>query len=476
VDPMRPDTAGPDDRLPTDRDDVPARTPMPTPVPTSVPTVWPGLRPAEPSDPAEAGPWWTAQPPRRPRLGLSVAIVTVLVVAFAAGIAVDRAAFLATNRAEPGVANGTASEPPQFKTFWEAWDVLHQHYVDQAALDADKLTDGATRGMVDAVGDTGHTRYLTPEEVAASHQSLSGSITGIGARMAQVDAQFIVQSVVPGSPAEKAGLKGGDVILAVDGNPVDGKTLDQVVQSIRGEAGTTVRLQVGRPGGDAFDVSIVRAEVNVPAVSWSMVPGTTTVDIRIEEFSQGATNDLKGALTAAREAGATAVVLDLRDDPGGYVEEAVGVASVFIEDGIVYRERDATGKTTAVPVRPGEHATDLPLTVVVNLGSASAAEIVSGAIQDAGRAKVVGETTFGTGTVLNEYDLSDGSAVLVGTLEWLTPSGRQIWHHGITPNVVVTLPVGGTIVTPDEIRSGGAAAITKANDTQLKAAVDALRG
>jgi carboxyl-terminal processing protease len=436
---------------------------------------WPGIAPAEaPRDVPAGSNWELVKPRRRARLPLSIAIVTVMVVTFFAGVAVDRSAMGVTSPPASGVATGNASEPPEFKTFWEAWDVLHQHYVDQTALDPSKLTYGAINGMVDAVGDTGHTRFLTPAEVTASHQNLSGSITGIGARMSQVGSNFVIQSVVPGSPAEKAGLRGGDTVLQVDGTSVAGQTLDEVVGSIRGDAGTTVKLQIGRPGQDAFDVSIVRANVSVPAVSWAMVPGTKTALIRIEEFSQGATDDLKKALAAADKAGATSVVLDLRDNPGGFVNEAIGVASAFMKDGVVYQDRDAQGKVTPHPVNGSDYTTDKPLAVLVNLGSASASEIVAGALQDSGRAKVYGATTFGTGTVLSEFDLSDGSALLVGTLEWLTPSGRQIWHEGITPNVPVALPTGSTLVTPDQITSGGASAVTKADDSQLDAAVKAL--
>ena len=473
VDPLQPDRVPPADAQPPAPEPTPSSPDAPSPSP--VPATWPGLRPLPPSPiPPSGGAWWTAPARRRPRIGLSVAIVVVLVFAFVSGIAVDRGLLVPATSGAAGGVTGGASEPPEFATFWEAWNVLHQHYVDQQALDNKDLTYGATRGLVDSVGDTGHTRFLTPAEVTASHQSLSGSITGIGARMAQVDAQFVVQSVVPGSPAEKAGVRSGDVVIEVDGKPVDGETLDDVVNSIRGEAGTTVKLQLGREGRDPFEVSIVRAEITVPAVSWAIVPGTKVVDIRIEEFSRGATDDLKAALSAAQDAGATSVVLDLRDDPGGYVDEAVGVTSVFVEDGTVYEERDASGQTQTIPVRDGEKATTLPLAVLINLGSASASEIVSGAIQDAGRAKLYGQTTFGTGTVLNEFDLTDGSAVLVGTQEWLTPKGRQIWHHGISPDVAIALPTGSSVLTPDEIHSDGAQAVTKADDTQLAAAVTAL--
>ena len=484
--PERPSAESP---TPTDPQPDPRRDPVhggPAPTWSGQPPMTYPPDPGSPAPPppapgafpgAAVPPAWRVAEPRRPRVGLSIALIAVLLVAFFAGIAVDRTV-VATSPASPtpGVANGGSSEPPQFKALWEAWDVLHQHYVDPSALDPSTLANGAIRGLVDAVGDTGHTRFLTAAEVTASHQSLSGSITGIGARMSQVDTSFVVQSVVPGSPAEKAGLRAGDSVLEVNGVSVEGKTLDDVVSSIRGDAGTSVRLQIGRPSQAGFEVTIVRATISVPAVSWSLVPGTKIADIRIEEFSKGVTDDLKGALLDAGKAGATGVILDLRDDPGGYVDEAVGVASVFLSSGTVYQERDGSGKTTLVPVKAGERATDLPLAMLVNLGSASASEIVAGAIQDAGRAKVYGATTFGTGTVLSEFDLSDGSALLVGTLEWLTPDGRQIWHHGITPNVSVDMPTGARVVTPDQLKSGGAGALSTANDAQLKAAAAALGG
>lgn len=421
---------------------------------------------------APAGGPWNVVEARRPKVGLSIALIVVIGLAFFAGLATDRAMVDTTlPTAPPGVVLNP-SEPPAFKTLWEAYNVLIQHYVDQTALDPTKLAYGATSGLVDAVGDTGHTRFLTPADVAASHQSLSGSITGIGARMSQVNADFVVQSVVPDSPAQKAGLLAGDIVTAVDGVSVSGKTLDDVVSSIRGEAGSAVKLDLTRKGAAPLTLSIVRAQISVPAVSWAMIPGTKTADIRIEEFSAGVADDMKGALLAAQDAGATAVVLDLRDNPGGYVDQAIGVASVFIASGTVYEEKDATGTVKDVPVKPGERATDIPLVVLVNVGSASASEIVAGALQDSGRAKIYGQTTFGTGTVLNEFDLSDGSALLVGTVEWLTPKGREIWHHGITPDLDVALPSTSHVLTPDDIKSNGTSAVTSADDTQLKSAVD----
>jgi carboxyl-terminal processing protease len=219
-------------------------------------------------------------------------------------------------------------------------------------------------------------------------------------------------------------------------------------------------------------VKVVRADVPIHPVAWTLVPGTKTALIALEQFSSGAADEVVKTLKAAREAGAERVVLDLRGNPGGYVNEAVGVASQFLSSGVVYVERNADGNETQTPVSAGGVATDLPLVVVVDGNTASSAEIVAGAIQDAGRAKIVGETTFGTGTVLAEYDLSDGSALRVGTTEWLTPKGREIWHHGIAPDVPVTLPEGSIPLTPDDVAKLSAAAATKLPDPQLAKALE----
>ena len=197
----------------------------------------------------------------------------------------------------------------------------------------------------------------------------------------------------------------------------------------------------------------MRAQVTVETVSWAMVPGTRTAVLRLEEFSHGAADAVKAALGEIRAAGADRVVFDLRGNPGGYVDEAVGVASQFLSSGNVFVERDATGKETTHPVSPDGAATDLPLVVLIDGATASSAEIVSGAIQDAGRAQLIGVTTFGTGTVLGEFELADGSALRVGTVEWLTPKGRRIWHEGIVPDVVVERADDVRPILPDDLRN-----------------------
>ena len=266
-------------------------------------------------------------------------------------------------------------------------------------------------------------------------------------------------------------------VLAVDGVSTDGQDIDAVVKKIRGDEGTTVKLSILHEGDSApTDYSIVREKVTVPAVSWAMIPGTTLADLRLEEFSSGSGKEVVDAIQAAKKAGATGMVLDLRGNPGGYVGEAVDIASQFIPDGTVFQQRDKTGKVTDVPVKSGGEATTLPLAVLTDIGTASSAEIVAGAIQDAGRAKLIGEKTFGTGTVLNEFPLKDGSALLVGTIEWLTRNGRQIWKNGIEPDVTLKSDPAGKIVPPGDLSGLGADGLQKSGDLQLLKAIELLKG
>jgi carboxyl-terminal processing protease len=270
-------------------------------------------------------------------------------------------------------------------------------------------------------------------------------------------------------------MKAGDIIIKVDGKDVTGQSVDQIVSQVRGKEGTDVTITLVRKGEQApIELTITRAIITNPAVSWAMYPGTQTAVVRIDQFSDGSGDETVAALKAAKAAGATKFVLDLRNDPGGYVGEATQAASQFLKSGLVFIEQDAQGKQKKVPVEPDGVLTQEPLVVLVDSGSASASEIVSGAIQDAGRAKIVGETTFGTGTVLSQFDLSDGSALLVGTVQWLTPNGAEIWRKGITPDVMVSLPKDGRIVVPSEFSQLGPDGILKANDAQLQKAIDLL--
>ena len=450
-----------------------------TPTPTVDPNT-PLWAPAPAVAPlAGQGTAWATPQTRSRRSGLpSVAkvlgIVVLSVAVFAGGIAVGKS----DSAASAGTASASvpAGLPPQFATFLQAWQVLHDNFVDPTALDPTALVYGSINGLVQAVGDTGHTRFLTPDQVKDQHTSLSGSIVGIGAVMDTSSGKPIIVSVIPGGPAERAGLRSGDQVLSVDGVSTDGQDIDTVVKRIRGDEGTTVKVSVLHQGESVpSDYSIVREKVTVPSVSWAMIPGTKIADLRLEEFANGSSKEVEDAIVAAKKAGATSVVLDLRGNPGGYVGEAVDIASQFIKDGIVFQQRDKSGKVTPSPVKPGGEAVDLPLEVLVDGGTASSAEIVAGAIQDAQRARIIGHTTYGTGTVLNEFGLKDGSALLVGTVEWLTRDGRQIWKHGIVPDLPIESDPAGTIVVPSSFDKLGAAGLAKSGDAQLLKAIELLK-
>ena len=409
---------------------------------------------------------------------VGVVVGIALVLTFSAGIGIGRLVGPsgATNGSIPDPASSPgASAPTTFGLIKEAWDTIHKQFVGKSELDDRALIYGAIEGLTQAVGDTGHTDFMTAQEREERNDSLSGSYVGIGVRIDPTDEGGLPQvvGVFDGSPAEAAGLQVDDVILQVDGRTTSGRTIDEVAEWVRGEAGTTVVLTL-RHGADGPErtVSIVRADVPVEPVSWALVPGTTTALIRLEQFSSGAADDLVSALKEIRDAGAERLVLDLRGNPGGYVNEAVGVASQFLSSGLVYIERNADDERTEHPVSPDGVATDLPLVVLVNGNTASSAEIVSGALQDAGRAKIVGETTYGTGTVLGEFVLSDGSALRVGTVEWLTPEGRRIWHEGIAPDVPVAFGDSDVPLTPDDVRELTAAAAGSVPDPQLARALE----
>jgi carboxyl-terminal processing protease len=434
------------------------------------PTIEPGPPAATPVVPGPSLAPATAAAGRGRRSWLKGAVITAALVAtFAVGIGVGTAGALAT----------TPSPEPQDKEFAlirEAWDTLHKQYVARAELDDQALAWGSIKGMTEAVGDTGHTSFMTPAERAANAAGLSGTYVGIGVKVGPAaDGRPLIITVFKDSPAEKAGLRAGDIVVNVDGKETTGHDISEVIDWIRGEAGTKVAVTV-RNGVDGEDrpYTLERADVPVQSVSWTMVPGSRTALLALDSFSNGAADEVVAALKDIKQAGAERLILDLRGNPGGYVDEAVGVASQFLTKGDVYIERDADGHETHHPVSADGVATDIPLVVLVDGGTASSAEIVSGALQDAKRGQIIGVATYGTGTVLGEFPLSDGSAMRIGTVEWLTPSGRRIWHEGIVPDVVVERATDVAAVSPDEVRGFTPAEVGAVKDPQLAKALSVV--
>ena len=368
-----------------------------------------------------------------------------------------------------------AEQPAKFQVFWQVWDLAQRYFVDQAALDDTRLTYGAVNGLIAALGDEGHTRFLTPEEVARQRVDISGKFFGIGAQVGIEDGLPVIITPLDDSPADRAGVKSGDVIIEVDGEDVTTLPLNEVVDRIRGEEGSEVVLTIFRPDeNESLEIPIIRGEIKLEAAAWAIVPGTGVALIRLTQFNANLNENTVQAIEEAQAAGAEALILDVRNNPGGLLEQAIKVTSQFLEDGNVLLQEDADSNRESFAVKPGGIATDIPLVVLINRGSASSAEIFAGAIQDHKRGPVVGETTFGTGTVLRPFELDDGSALLLGTSQWLTPNGRLIRKQGIEPDVVVELPVGADLLTPREIKDLTVSELLKAEDQQLLKALELL--
>lgn len=398
------------------------------------------------------------------------ALTLLLVFTFGAGIAVDRVVW------EGGTGAGASSsltDLPEFQTLQQTWDLIHDNYVDVEAIDNRTLLYGAARGMVEALGDTGHSTFLDPDQARAFEASSRGELIGIGVQLDFSTGRPIVVTPVDGSPADRAGIKARDVIVAIDGKPTERMSPARVAQLLRGDVGTTVTLTVERPeSGVTFVVTLMRERIKLDPVSWSMLPDRVAL-IRLSEFSVGATDGVKDALKRVKARGARALILDLRDNPGGLVFEAIGVASQFMPEGTpIYLYQDREGPARPVRTVGTGLGLDLPMAVLVNGGSASSAEIVGVALRDSGRAVLIGERTFGTGTVLMPYQLDDGSILLLGTAFWLTPNGEQIWRRGVEPDLTVELPASAAPHRPGADRRVSAEEFAAIEDAQLQRAFD----
>lgn len=325
-----------------------------------------------------------------------------------------------------------------FIPFWESWDIVHEQFVDQPVDDL-KLMQGAIRGMMDSLGDI-HSGFMTPEDYEQATLPLDGSYTGIGAWVDTSGEFLTIISPMPNSPAEAAGLKTGDAIVAVDGENVIGIDPNIVLQSVLGPEGTTVVLTIQREDTEEnLDFPIVRARITIPSIESRMLEENIGY-IALYTFGEDSAEDLELALRQLLAEEPVGIILDLRDNGGGYVDTAIEIISQFIGSGVVMIERLGTGEEIKFEALPGGVATEIPLIVLVNNGSASASEITAGAIQDYQRGKIVGTTTYGKGSVQNWIPLeNDQGAVKVTIARWLTPNGRLIHEVGLTPDFIVEI-------------------------------------
>ena len=405
-------------------------------------------------------------PPRK----LPVPLVLVLLAGFALGVLADRAGWIP----------GARREPAGYAAFWEAREKIQAHFVERDKTKDANLAPGAIAGMVNALGDRGHTSYLTKKGRDRMREGLAGEIEGIGARVALVSTRATVVQVMPKSPARAAGIEAGDVLVAVDGRSILGQTLAQVVDRLRGKAGTRVRLRLTRVGSkDPLEFSVARQKVDIPEVAWHVLPGSPRLaHLAFHRFSGTSSKQVHAALAEIAKQDVAGLVFDLRGNGGGLEAQAVAIAADFLPpDTVVYLKEDAAGNREEVLTGGDGNWRDRPMVVLVDGGTASSSEILAGALQDHGRARVVGTRTYGTGTVLREFVLKDGTALLLAVTKWFTPKGRQIWNQGIQPDkdCLVALPAGALPVIPDDERALTAEEFARTTDKQLTEALARLR-
>jgi carboxyl-terminal processing protease len=369
----------------------------------------------------------------------------VAAILFSSGLAVGLALPELSGRQGPlSMASQTAvaTQAPSeelgtlFAPFWQAWDIVHSEYVDQP-VDDTLLMQGAIRGMIDGLGDP-QSSYMDPNEYQQANLPMEGSYEGIGAWVDPSGDYLTIISPMPGSPAEQAGLQPGDQVIAVDGEDMTGIDPSLVVRRVMGPAGSTVHLTIHREGlADPLEVDLVRARIEVPSIE-SELRDDGIAYVRLLTFGSQTTQDLRQALQELLAQNPRGLILDLRGNGGGLLSTALDVASQFVPEGVIMIEHYGDGTEETYTADPGGLATDIPLVVLIDGGSASASEIVAGAIQDRGRGLLVGETSFGKGSVQNWIPLGSDGAVRVTIARWLTPNGRQIDHVGLTPDVEVT--------------------------------------
>jgi carboxyl-terminal processing protease len=371
----------------------------------------------------------------------------------------------ATARAtEEGVLS--SDEQQRFRVFWETWQVVEREFYDKSQVDHQKLIYGAIKGMVDAVGDP-YTIYQTPAQREVSDTDLRGSFDGIGIQVDMKDNRLTVVAPIEGSPAEAAGFRPGDVVVEVDGKSLSGKTLNDTVGLIRGQRGTPVTLTVLRQGTpDPIEITVVRAEIKLKSVRARMLDDQVGY-LRISSFSATTGNEMAAAVKNLMEQKPRGMIVDLRNNPGGYLSASVEASAQFVNPGtVVLFQQSGNGDRKTYRTEGGGTAAEVPIVVLINKGSASASEIMAGALRDNGRAFLVGEKSFGKGTVQNVHELSDKSGLRVTTAQWLTPAEKPIQGVGLVPDEEIVLPPTATISSE----------ATRADDAQLDAAVRHLLG
>lgn len=397
--------------------------------------------------------------------GKNIGIIILAVCLFAIGFVAGRV-FQSNKGAIDSLVTGNSDV--SFDLFWDVWNLMENKYVDSSKIDEQNMLYGSIKGMVNSFGDAA-TVFLDPEETQAFNEASEGKLfQGIGAELGYEKGQIVVVSPLEGSPAKAAGIKPGDYILAVDGVAIKSdETVYDVVTKIRGESGTKVKLTILHKGtSESVEIEITRSEITVPSMSLSYKGDNGSIAVlKVNRFTDTTysewTENWDEAVNSIVESGVKKMVLDLRGNPGGFFNAAIYAADDFLDAGkVIAKEQDSEGKVQEYTSTKGGKLADIELVVLVDSGSASASEILSGALKQAGRATVVGEKTYGKGTAQTVIDLSDGSTLHVTILKWLLPDGGWLnTENPITPDIEVEY-------SNEDFEAG--------NDTQMNKAIEIL--
>lgn len=363
---------------------------------------------------------------RRRLLDLLPTILLVTLLVFSGGFFVGR---YGIPPKQPVIGGG--GKTVDMSNFWEAKKLIEEKYPGE--VDSQALIDGASRGLAQGLGDP-YSAFLSSEEVKSLEQALSGEVEGIGVEVGVENGQVTVISPLPDTPAARGGLLAGDLILSVDGQPTVGAPLDDVVKKIRGPKGTTVTLEVRTGAAPARSVTMTRDTVRSPSVSLTYRDNVAVLDL--SRYGDDTKNELDKAVADIQAKKPRGIILDLRGNPGGFLEKAIEVTSVFQKEGVVVKEQ-FKNNTTEQKAKADGRLADLPLVLLVNRGSASAAEITAGALRDNRGIKLVGEQTFGKGSVQELEPLRDGAVLKLTVAEWLTPKGASLSKQGLTPDIAI---------------------------------------
>ncbi len=339
-----------------------------------------------------------------------------------------------------------APEQVNFSLFWDAWNAVHEKYVNSDKLDTQKLIYGAISGMVNSIGDP-YTTFLNPDQSQSFMEEVTGQFEGIGIEVGIKDNQLQVISPLEETPAKKAGLMAGDKIIKINGEAATDMTIDEAVKAIKGKRGTQVTLTIFRSDWDnTKDFKITRDVINIPSVKLEFMPtpGGQENDVaylKIYQFSEKSDSEFARAANKILQSKAKKIILDLRNNPGGYLEVSQNIAGWFLEDGKIVVSEDFNGKETNIIYKAQGNSRLLkyPIVILINQGSASASEILAAALRDNRKAQIIGETSYGKGSVQEVQNLSGKSSIKITVANWLTPKGNHINNVGLAPDVEVKL-------------------------------------